>query len=69
MTWISTKEKLPEYGKPILIKANGTTQHVTYMRDGDDFSDDWFEPYHFEHEDDLKLPVGKVDYWQYVENI
>ncbi|UTD55916.1 DUF551 domain-containing protein [Halomonas sp. MS1] len=46
--WISVHERLPEYGQPCLIVANGVVQHVTYMRDGSDDSADWFEPFHYE---------------------
>lgn len=64
--WISVNDDLPAYGEPVLIKANGVTQNVTYMLDGADEAPDWFEPYYFEHDDNLKVLWNKVDYWQYL---
>ncbi|WP_144984888.1 DUF551 domain-containing protein [Halomonas sp. C22] len=46
--WVSVNDRLPEYGEPCLIVANGVTQNVTYVRDGADDSADWFEPFHYE---------------------
>ena len=62
--WISVKDRLPEYGEPVIIVANGVTQHVTYMLDGDDDeSFVWFEPVYFEHDDELKIPYHKISSW------
>lgn len=61
--WISTSDKLPEYGTPVIIHANGVTQHVTYMLDGSDDVPDWFEPFHFDHDDHEKVWYDKVDHW------
>jgi len=61
--WISVKDKLPEYGVPVIIAENGVTQHVTYMLDGADDVSDWFEPYHFDHDDHEKVWCHKVSFW------
>lgn len=59
--FVKTEDCLPPYGAPVLIKTtSGTVQHVTYMRDGADDCADWFEPYHFKHDDELKMPLNKV---------
>jgi hypothetical protein len=63
--WTNISDKHPEYGEPVLIKTNsGVTQNVTYTRDGCDDHEDWFEPYHFDHDDDLKIPISKVKAWR-----
>ncbi len=62
--WIGTDKKLPPYGEPVLIVGNGAPQHVTYIRDGGDDCDDWFEPYHFEHDDNCKIPASDITHWQ-----
>lgn len=31
--WISVKDRLPEYGVPVLVVYRGTVQYVTYSRD------------------------------------
>lgn len=51
--WISVDERLPDYGVPVLLKINGIAQHVIYMRDGSDESNDWFESYHYEDKDSV----------------
>ena len=61
--WISVDTKLPAYGVPVLLFANGATQHITYMLDGADDTPDWFEPYNFDHDDELKVWWNKVDSW------
>jgi len=61
--FIPVQEKLPPYGAPVLLVANGVLQHAVYMRDGADDVPDWFEPYHFEHDDDLKVRWDMVDSW------
>lgn len=62
--WISVDDRLPAYGEPVLIKANSVTQHVTYVLDGADECPDWFEPHHFDHDDDLKMFWNKVKFWR-----
>ena len=62
--WIDVNQELPSYGVPILLKGNGVTQHVTYMLDGGDDCPDWFEPYHFEHDDNMKILWNKTQAWQ-----
>lgn len=66
MSWIDVNEKLPQYGEPVLLRANRVTQHVTYMLDGADDTPDWFEPYHFDHDDNCKMFWNKADSWQYL---
>lgn len=61
--WIMTSVKLPPYGEPVLIIANGAPQHATYIRDGADDCEDWYEPYHFEHDDNCKAPASDVTHW------
>lgn len=62
--WIDINKNRPGYGEPVLIKVHSTTQNVTYMRDGADDCEDWFEPYHFDHDDELKIPLNEVTFWQ-----
>ena len=66
--WVKTSDRLPGYGEPLLIKANHTVQHISYCLDGADDVPDWFEPFHFEHSNDLKIPWGKVSEWKYLDN-
>ncbi len=61
--FIPVSEKLPPYGAPVLIKTKGVVQHVTYTLDGWDDVPDWFEPYHFEHDDNMKIRWDRVDAW------
>lgn len=61
--WISLEDNSPYYGEPVLICANGVTQHVTYLMDGADDTQDWFEPYHFDHDDDQKIWRNKVTHY------
>lgn len=61
--WISVSDRLPIYGDPVLIVGNGVTQNVTYMRDGADDEQDWFEPYFFDHDDGCKVDWSKVTHW------
>lgn len=46
--WADVRSNPPAYGKPVILKIDGVVQQVTYMRDGADGCDDWFEPYHYE---------------------
>ena len=61
--WISVEEKWPKYGEPILVVINGVVQKVTYCRDGSDDSEDWCEPFHFDHEDCCKRWWSDVTHW------
>jgi hypothetical protein len=40
MEWINVNKELPSYGEPVLLKANGAVQHVTYTLDGADDTPD-----------------------------
>ncbi len=64
--WISVKDRLPEYDVPVLLCANGVTQHITYTLNGnvDDESDDWFEPFHFDHDVGYQIRADKPTDWQ-----
>jgi hypothetical protein len=65
--WINCRASLPEYGDPVTVKAHGVVQHVTYTLSGagEDFDVklDWFEPYHFEHDDNCKIPLSNNVEW------
>jgi len=61
-----TSKELPVYGEPVLIIINGVLQYITYFRDGDDHVPDWFEPYFFDHDDELKILWNKVEKWAYL---
>ncbi len=61
--FVSIHEKRPPYGAPVLLKAGGVVQHITYMLNGEDETPDWFEPYHFAHDDELTLWWYQVDGW------
>ena len=64
--WISTSVSLPEYGQPVLVVSGGVVQNVTYMLDGADDVPDWFEPYHFEHDNELKVWWHSISAWMYL---
>ena len=66
--FISVSEKLPPYGAPVLINIKGVLQHVTYTLDGDEGVPDWFEPYHFDHDDNMKVWSRDVDSWALMPN-
>ncbi len=63
LEFISIEKRKPKYGLPVLLKVKGTIQNITYILEGCDDSPDWFEPYHFEHEDDLKINFDDVESW------
>ncbi len=69
MNWISCKGELPGYGEPVLIVISSVTQHITYCLDGADEVPDWFEPYHLEHDDELKVWHNNVSHWIYVDDL
>lgn len=62
--WISVDVRLPAYGAPVLIVVFGTVQNITFFRDGADDVSDWFEPFFFEHDDHMKIPLKNVTHWQ-----
>jgi len=62
--WISVEDELPEYGEPVLIYSSGVVQNVTYTLDADEEETiAWFEPYHFEHDDNCKVGASEVNHW------
>jgi len=61
--WISVEDRLPPYGLPVILSIKGTVQYVTYMLDGADDTKDWFEPYHFDHDDNTKLWYDDANHW------
>lgn len=70
--WNNTSERLPVYGKALILKINGVNQSVTYQFDGSDDGDDsfyWFEPYHFEHASDETIKLKSDILWKYVFDI
>jgi hypothetical protein len=69
INWIETKDELPGYGEPVLLIIGNTVQHITYMLDGTDDTPDWFEPYFFEHDDELKIWHNKVNKWAHVPQV
>jgi len=66
MNWTKVKDKLPAYGEPVLIRIGSTVQHITYMLNSAEDIPDWFEPYHFESDDDLKIWHNKVNEWAHI---
>lgn len=63
LEFISIEKRKPTYGLPVLLKVKGAIQNITYMLEGCDECPDWFEPYYFRHDDDLKIDVDDVDSW------
>ena len=61
--WIKIEDQLPEYGDPVIIVIKGTVQNVIYTRDGDDDTDDWFEPYHYDDKESAAWR-REVSHWQ-----
>lgn len=59
--WASAYDELPKYGEPVILKINGTVQHVTYMSDRYDEGPDWFERYHYNDADSAVDIDGKVE--------
>ena len=66
MNWISTQDRLPKYGVPVILCINGVVQHVTYALDGADDYPDWFEPYFFDSEPNLSVWWHRVSHWMYL---
>lgn len=64
--FVNCSEVLPPYGVPVLIIIGSAVQHITYTRDGADDSPDWFEPFYFDHDNDLKIFCSKVSKWSYL---
>jgi len=61
--WISVEDELPGYGEPVLIRAKGVTQYITYILDGSDHTPDWFEPYYFDHDGNMKIWWNQATHW------
>jgi hypothetical protein len=69
VTWTKIKHAIPTYDEPVLIKTNNTTQFITYVLRECAERGDWFEPYFFEHDDDLRLPWFEVSEWVFIESL
>jgi hypothetical protein len=67
--WKKTRDERPEYGEAVMIIVNEVTQNITYCLAEDYETLDWFEPYHFDHDDDLKLRWDEATDWIYVYNL
>ena len=65
--WTKCTDSLPTYSEPVLLKINGVIQNITYMLDGADDMPDWFEPYFFDHDDELKIWWNLVDEWMPIQ--
>lgn len=61
--FIPIENSRPPYGAPVLLKINGVVQHITYTLDGADETPDWFEPFYFDHGDDMRMWWHKVEAW------
>lgn len=67
--WIKIEDGKPQYGEPVLIRTKGgVVQHITYNLDGADDTPDWFEPYHFDHDDELKFFPESGCSWMSIDN-
>lgn len=60
--WIKIEDRKPEYGDPVIIVIKKTVQNVTYMRNGYDDVDDWFEPYHYDDKESAAW-ISDVTHW------
>ena len=70
INFIKLKDEIPLFGEPILIYSFGVVQNIVYMLDGDEECKTlWFEPYHFDVEDELKVPFNKIEEWVYLDQI
>jgi hypothetical protein len=58
-----SSDQRPQYGEPILVAIKDVWQHVTYILDGEDETEDWVEPYHFDHDDNCKAFWRDVTAW------
>ena len=54
--------KRPEYNEPVLIVVHGIAQKITYIRDGADDTEDWFEPLYF-NDHDFSVFMHDVSHW------
>jgi len=66
LEFIKVKDGLPAYGKSVLIRSGNTVQGLTYVREGGDDTEDWFEPYYFECSEQFYLEVNDVTEWAYL---
>lgn len=55
--WISTQERKPAYGEPVLVVYHGVVQHVTYARDVGEYRA-------YESVDSDVMPESFVTHWQ-----
>lgn len=64
--WVRTEDSRPDMGAPVLIKYKSTIQHISYTLDGCCNDHYWFEPYHFDaEEEDLTIDISEVSEWAY----
>lgn len=63
ITWVDVFCERPAYGEPVLLYVSGVVQNVTFMLDGGDECEDWFEPYHFNHDDNFRLKWSNASHW------
>ena len=63
--WVKTQNALPAIGEPLLVKARGVIQHITYRLDGCCNDHYWFDPYHFDAKEDLTIDISLVSEWAY----
>jgi hypothetical protein len=61
--WISREYKLPCYGVPVLIVVGGVTQSETFILDGYDEVEDWFEPFHTDQDIGRGVFASNVTHW------
>lgn len=61
--WIDITKEKPAYGQPVIVYANGAVQNVTYSLDSDEDCADWFEPHHFDHDDNCKFWARNATHW------
>ena len=65
--WVKTKESMPAYGEPALIKTKHRVENITYMLNGCDNKDeDWFEPVGFNVDQELNISIREVQAWAYL---
>lgn len=68
---INTRDRLPSYGKPVLIKVRGFLQDVIYKLCGADNVPDWNAPDWFEvyNDSNYRIRWDKVESWIYLDDV